>query len=522
MAAAIALHSSFCYSQVQINHTISLPSGLIIGNPRDAAGVLSFKGIPYAQPPVGSFRWRSPQPLSRWEGVLNATQFGFTCWQGLSLFPLYTPQNEDCLTINVWTPAKTTSDALPVMVWVHGGGFVFGGGGEKETDGTLLAHEGVVVVKFNYRLNAFGFLAHPELDKEAGFSGNFGLQDQLAAFRWVKQNIAAFGGDPGHVTAFGESAGAHAIGLLMSSPFSKGLFHKAIIESGSMWDSEHGSLMPFDLARQNGTAFGVKLNATTVAQLRSVSAQTISDNTKFDFRYDPTITCFTPSVDRYVIPEPPAKAASLKRQLKISLLAGWNALEGNTFAGRALPYTTSAHFTSAAAAYFGNRTKEFVTLYPANTTDQAKASAVTLIGDLVISQQTWEFGDSLRKNGVSDVYMYYYNYSSPYSPLPNHGVEFPFVFGNLLVSRTGVKPSDADYSLSAKIRKYWTNFAKYSNPNGNGTDGLPFWKKYAEDGTGIMEIGNAISTIEYDLKRYRFIQSLRKDGVLPTDWMNIR
>lgn len=234
LIVAVFTLRSTCSGTDQIDHNLSIFNGRIFGNPRNGAGILSFFGIPYAAPPVGNLRWRSPRPPSSWSGVRDATQFGFTCWQGAPQYPIFTPQNEDCLTINVWTPARTAKDKLPVMVWFHGGGFVFGGGAERETDGNLLAQEGVVVVKFNYRLNAFGFLAHPGLDQEGSFSGNFGLQDQLAALAWVKLNIAAFGGDPGHVTAFGESAGAHAIGLLMSSPLSNGLFHKAIMESGSM------------------------------------------------------------------------------------------------------------------------------------------------------------------------------------------------------------------------------------------------------------------------------------------------
>jgi para-nitrobenzyl esterase len=521
LLAVITLDGSACNAEVQLDHKVLISNGHVAGNPRDGAGILSFKGIPYARPPVGNLRWRSPQPALSWSNVLNATNFGFTCWQSVPFYPIYTPQNEDCLTVNVWTPAKTAKDALPVMVWFHGGGFVFGGGDEKAVHGTNLAKEGVVVVTFNYRLNTFGFLAHPELDKEGSNSGNFGLQDQLAALAWVKSNIAAFGGNPAHVTAFGESAGAHAIGLLMSSPLAKGLFEKAIIESGSMWDSEHGSLMPFDLARQNGTAFGVKLNATTATELRALPAQIIHDNSICVFQNDPTIACFTPSIDKHVVPEPPATLASLKQQMKIPILAGWNALEGSVFLTRAIPHKAAAQFRSGASAYFGSRTSEFLKLYPANTNDQAKDSALALIGDLVISQQTWEIGDSLQKSGVSDVYMYMYNYSSPYSPLPNHGVEFPFVFGNLLKSLTGAEPSMADFALSAKFMKYWANFAKFSNPNGNGTSGLPTWPKYAADGTGIFGIGNTIGPINFDLGRYRFIQSLRVKGVLPAHWMKV-
>jgi para-nitrobenzyl esterase len=515
-----------CNAQV-IDHNLVIPDGPILGNPRDGASILSFKGIPYAQPPVGNLRWKSPQPISKWTKVLNATQFGFTCWQGIKFFPIFTPQNEDCLTINVWTPAKTKQDKLAVMVWFHGGGFIFGGGGEKETDGTRLAQEGVVVVKFNYRLNAFGFLAHPELDEGDHYSGNYGLQDGLAALEWVKRNIAAFGGDPAKVTAFGESAGAHAIGLLMSSPLHKNLFHKAIMQSGSMWDSEHGALMPFDLARRNGTAFGVKLKATTAAQLRSVPAQTINDMSEFKGREGPGIACFTPNVDKNVVPDHPASASALKRQLRIPTLAGWNRLEGNGFIGIALPWMSKNQFRSRAQAYFGDRTAEFLRLYPSETISQVKDSAIALMGDLIISQQTWEIGDTLRQGGESNVYLYHYNYSSLYSPSPNHGVDFAFVFGNLeagnkLINPKGVAPAEADFAFSAKLRTYWANFAKYSDPNGKGESGLPVWPKYAADGTGIFGLDDTFDAVKYDLSRFRFLKSLRKDGLLPAHWMSIQ
>lgn len=226
-------------------------------------------------------------------------------------------------------------------------------------------------------------------------------------------------------------------------------------------------------------------------------------------------------MDRFVVPEPPATAASLKNQLKIPLLAGWNELEGNGFLPRAIPHTPPARFEAGAARYFGDRTPEFLALYPADSQGQANSSANALIGDLVISEQTWEIGDTLRNSGVPNVYMYLYNYTSPYSPLPSHGVEFPFVFDNLLPSQTGVNPGEEDFALSAKFRKYWTNFAKYTNPNGQGTDGLPFWPQYTTSGTGILGIANTLGPIDYDLKRFRFIKSLRKNGVLPTEWMNI-
>lgn len=206
-------------------------AGFVQGAPPDAHGVTSFKGIPYAAPPVGALRWHPPQAPLAFNGMLQATAYGAAC---LAAPPANSPaQSEDCLTLNVWTPAPFTGAAKPVMVFLHGGGFEFGSGASPTYDGSVLATKDVVVVTINYRLGVFGFLAHPSLDAEAGGSGAYGLQDQQAVLRWVQQNIANFGGDPSNVTLFGESAGAHAVGILMASPLSPGLFSKAILQSGS-------------------------------------------------------------------------------------------------------------------------------------------------------------------------------------------------------------------------------------------------------------------------------------------------
>ncbi|KAI1264661.1 carboxylesterase type B [Xylariaceae sp. FL1019] len=521
--ASVITFSSICAATTRLTENVRLKNGDIIGNPRDDGGILEYLGIPYAQPPVGDLRWRSPRPAKDWTGVLNATAYGNTCWQGSPFYAIYTPQDEDCLTINVWTPANTTKDALPVMVWVHGGGFFIGGGAEQEVIGNLLAEEGVVVVKFNYRLNAFGFLAHPELDEEGHYSGNQGLQDQIAAFTWVRDNIAAFGGDPGRVTAFGESAGGHAIGLLMSSPPAHGLFHQAIMESGTMWSSEHGDCKPFDVARDNGTALATSLGATNIAEFRAVDAATIANSTIFaDFGIkDNMIDGYCVSVDRYVVPEPPATPAGQQRQMRIPTLVGWNRKEGDRFIGRSVPYDSAERYKAGVEMYFGNRTDEFLSLYPIDTQANLNDSASLLIGDLVISEQTWETADTVRQHGVSDVYMYVWNYTSTYSPTPIHGSEFKFVFGHLTTSNTGIDPSDEDYAISAKMRKYWTNFAKYANPNGRGNDELPTWPRYEKDGKGFFSLSNYLGPLNYDLSRFRFIKSLRTNGYLPSNWIKI-
>jgi para-nitrobenzyl esterase len=230
-----------------LGRLVRTQAGQVRGLQRDAGGVLAFKGIPYAAPPVGPLRWRPPQPPAPWTGVRDALTFGAGCLSSLANDHRPGPRAEDCLTLNVWTAAREADEKRPVMVWLHGGGFQFGSSANPATDGRLLAAKGVVVVSFNYRLGIFGFLAHPDLDAEAP-SGNCGLKDQLAALRWVQANIAAFGGDPGNVTLFGESAGAMAVGILMASPLAHGLFHKAIGESGAFWDGRHGPLQSFEEA----------------------------------------------------------------------------------------------------------------------------------------------------------------------------------------------------------------------------------------------------------------------------------
>ncbi len=243
-------------TQPDLGSDVQLDSGVVRGLPRDERGVLAFKGIPYAAAPVGDLRWRAPQPVPAWSGVRDATRYGYRALSALTGDQVPgPPHNEDCLTLNLWTAARGSDERRPVMVWIHGGGFQFGSSASPVTDGTGLAALGAVVVSFNYRLGVLGFLGHPELDRE-GPSGNYGLQDQIAVLRWVQTNTAAFGGDPGNVTVFGESAGAHAIGILLASPLTKGLIHKAIGQSGAFWDSSNGPLSTFDETRARGSGFG--------------------------------------------------------------------------------------------------------------------------------------------------------------------------------------------------------------------------------------------------------------------------
>ncbi|WP_375398095.1 carboxylesterase/lipase family protein [uncultured Sphingomonas sp.] len=497
-------------------------SGPVHGAVADG-GVVAFKGIPYASPPVGPLRWRPPQPAARWTSPRDATRFGTPCFASpLPGPPSRVVESEDCLTLNVWTPPAGVTGKRPVMVWIHGGGFVFGSSAQPGYDGTALAKRGVVLVSINYRLGVLGFLAHPALDREGPASGNYGLQDQIAALRWVRANIAAFGGDPANVTIFGESAGAHAVGMLMASPPARGLFAKAIAESGAFWDSEHGSIATHGEALARGTAFQQRMGATDLAALRAMPADRLNTATAWDIRLDPGTTAFAPSVDGYVLHEAPAAVFTRGAAARVPLLAGWNDKEeAPLFLPRALPHDTPRTFATGLASLFGtDRTAAADAVYP--SADPATSSA-TLIGDLVISQQTWELLALQQHARRTGVYAYQFSFTSPYSPVANHTAEVKYVFGNLgspMLGRGVGEPGPRDRATGELMTAYWTNFATRGDPNGPG---LPTWPAYAGPGSHVLAIApdGARAATETGTDRFRFIQSFRKAGRLPEHWRTV-
>lgn len=473
-----------------IDTLVRIDTGTLEGNAPTPDGIRTYRGIPYASPPVGTLRWKAPQAPAAWTGTRAARDYGATCWNSNPFGgPIRTAGvSEDCLFLNVSTGARTTGDKQPVMVWIHGGGFVFGSG---NIDATRLAAKGVVVVSLNYRLGPFGFMAHPALTAEDAdrSSGAYGFLDMQAALQWVQRNVAQFGGDPQNVTVFGESAGSHAIGILMASPLSKGLFHKAIGQSGAFWESEHPGL-PRQLAgaEQMGVALGQALGASTAQQLRALGAEALQSAANWsDINTDPGYVVPAPLVDGHVLPQQAYDVFASGRQMRIPILVGWNEQENKIFKGRGLPSSTADVFKTSAQARFGaSAMPAFLAAYPAATDAEAKLSADTLIGDQVISYQTWAWAVAHRRTSGSPVYVYNFNPHSAYLPAPNHADDIPWVFNNL-TAVGGVAPGAADLALADQMSSYWSNFAAKGDPNGPG---LPAWPTYEGPGTQAMFIGN--------------------------------
>ena len=511
------MHGFMRSNAAALGREVRMQAGHIRGRQRDASGVLAFKGIPYAAPPVGPLRWRPPQAPTPWDGVRDALAFGSGCLSAIENDPRPGPRDEDCLYLNVWTAAKQADEKRPVMVWIHGGGFQFGSSAHPATDGGALAAKGVLVVSFNYRLGVLGFLAHPDLDAE-GPSGNYGLQDQLAALRWVQANIAEFGGDPDNVTLFGESAGAMAVGILMASPLARGLFHKAIGQSGAFWDGRHGPLQSFEEARAKGLAFARELGDATIAALRATPADELNAAAPWSLEKDHVMAAFSPSIDRHVVPDVPARRFLRREQTPVPLLAGWNAAEGFLFAPLSLPDRSAEAFRAAAEAMFGKeRLADFLEVYPAGTDAEAKASAAALTGDYVVGEQCWQWL-RLHRASRAPVYGYHFNYTSPYTPIASHVTEIPFVFGVLTPQDAiggGAPPAEADRALAQAMMRYWVNFATRGDPNGPG---LPSWPAYDEADV-VQILGTTIEPRPNPhAARFRFLGSFREDGVLPMRW----
>jgi len=472
----------------QVKTTHGIVEGVV-----EKSGVRGFKGIPYAAPPVGELRWKEPQEAADWTGVRKADHFGPRAMQP----PIYSDMvfrsdgmSEDCLYLNVWAPADARRGGrlLPVLVYFYGGGFVAGDGSEPRYDGESMAGKGIVSLTVNYRLGIFGFLAHPELTKESPHhaSGNYALLDQVAALRWVQQNIVAFGGDPKRVTIAGESAGSISVSAQMATPLTKGMMAGAIGESGSLL----GALPPVELskAEETGVEFARSIGAESLAQLRAVPAdELMASATKFGaFRFRMT-------VDGYFLPKSPYDIFATGEQAHVPLLVGWNSQEGDYHAilGNSAP--TVANYEAAVRKANGASADTILRLYHASNDAEVEAVATALASDRFIGYSTWRWSDLQGKTGEKPVYRYFYERPRPATvagaPAARgavHSSEIEYAMGNLSTNKV-FKWTAADYAVSAVLQGYFVNFVKKGDPNGPG---LPNWPAANRGGTvSVQHIG---------------------------------
>jgi para-nitrobenzyl esterase len=483
--------------------------------------VRAFLGIPYAAPPVGPLRWQPPQPAEKWHGVRDATDFGHRCVQPDIFHDMIfrdPGESEDCLNLNVWTPAQNKQANLPVMVWIFGGGFIAGATSEPRQDGANLAHKGVVVVSMNYRLGMFGFFVSPELAAESPqhAAGNYGMMDQTAALRWVQKNIQQFGGDPKNVTIFGESAGSFSVSTQMASPLAQGLFEHAIGESGGAFYSHGLSYAPLAQREQSDPAFAQQVLGTSdLKALRAMSWQDILQKLQAHHGPNP----FHPDIDGWFLPESVPQIYAEGKQAHVPTIGGWNSDEPSALAINTPQPPTLDSFRKMAKQEFGPRAKEFLTVFPADTYAQMLRSDVAFTGARFITYSTCAWLEAQGKTGGQPVYRYFFKRLSPpsqFHPAGSgafHSDEIEYVFGTL-DSRPGAHWEPADYQLSNLMQTYWTNFAKTGNPNGLAAAEAPNWPQYnSGDNWQVMNL-DAHPEAQPDAHRDRwlFLQSVWGEG----------
>ena len=455
---------------------VKVEEGLLQGTSED--GLTIYRGIPFAAPPVGDLRWRAPQPAAKWDGVKLATKFAsgpIQAWGAPA------GKSEDCLYLNVWTPMKSASDRIPVLVWIYGGGFNGGSTSEPVYSGEKLARKGVVLVSIAYRVGQLGFMAHPELSAESPnhVSGNYGLLDMIAGLQWIQKNIAAFGGDQNKVTIFGESAGGIAVSMLCASPLAKGLFHGAISESGGSFGPPRPNTFPGENlkrlpdAERAGEAYAESAGVSSIAELRKIDAGKL-----------PAIRGLAwPIIDGCVIPDDQYKLYEAGKFNDTPILVGYNSDEGASFS----PPKTPADYITGTKTRYGKFADDLLKAYPVDS-NMVPKTARDLARDAAFGWHTWSWARLQSKIGKSKAYLYYFDQHPDYpegSPRARygspHGQEVAYVFNHLDASNP--QTTKTDLSISEAMATYWANFAKYGNPNGNG---VPEWPAISDANPVVM------------------------------------
>jgi para-nitrobenzyl esterase len=513
----------------------TIANGIIEGNYNTHSGIQTYFGVPFAKPPVGNLRWKPPQPLDKWQGVKQTKKFAARPMQTIVFGDMNSRSDglsEDCLYLNVWTPAQRNTKGLPVLVYFYGGGNVAGDASEPRYDGESMAKKGIVVITCNYRLNIFGNFAHPDLSKEAAYkaSGNYGLLDQVAALQWVKKNITAFGGDLRKVTIAGESAGSISVSYQMASPLSKNLIAGAIGESGA---GINPTLAPVSLAEAEkiGADFAKNAGYTTIAQLRALSTREVYEIYNESKRFG-----FPVVVDGYFLPKTLPQIFNAKEQAQVPLLLGWNSAEipGAAFM-QGQPFKEE-NFIARVKAEYPNDFEEVLKLYPHSSEKEIEISATQLASDRFISYSTWKWFDLHRNNSSQPVYRYLYSKlrppladnslasglaggtvkTDPDAPKPPaavgapHACEIEYCMGNLHLVKEYAWTAD-DYKVSETMLNYFANFIKTGNPNGSK---LPEWTvaKAGDATPPVMILNTESKTVNAaNDARYEFLDKAYKN-----------
>jgi len=484
-AAAFVVLLAAASALAAVSEPIRIENGLVTGTPGASPDVRVFKGIPFAAPPIGDLRWRPPQPARNWDGVRAADTFSANCMQrqaGGGAFPPYggdrsaTEMSEDCLYLNVYTTAASATDRRPVMVWIHGGAFTSGAGAIYQ--GEDLARKNVVVVTVNYRLGVFGFLAHPELTKESAnhSSGDYAVLDQIAALKWVQKNIAAFGGDPTRVTIFGESAGSWSVNNLVATPLAKGLFQRAIGESGGQFTITRTQ----SEAEQAGAKFAEANGAASLSALRAMPAAALNGANGFQT---------SATVDGWVFPQDVLTIFKNGKQNDVPVIIGSNADEGSIFTPASV---TTASFRQQIERQYGTDAEAVLKLYPSTSDKEARAAQAAAMRDRTFGWEMRTWARLQTQTGKSKVFLYYLSHVPP---LPDaewigaqHGAEIPYAFNWPNGKQSAhVSWTDGDRKLAEQLSSYWVTFAANGDPNGSS---LPKWNPYSAKDDQAMGFGD--------------------------------
>lgn len=513
----------------------TIENGVIEGNYDTKSGIQTYFGVPFAKPPVGELRWKAPQPLTNWSGVKETKKFGARPVQPIVFGDMNSRSNglsEDCLYLNVWTPAKRNTKDLPVLVYFYGGGNVAGDASEPRYDGESMAKKGIVVITCNYRLNVFGNFAHPALSAETSYkgSGNYGYFDQIAALKWVQKNIAKFGGDPKKVTMAGESAGSIAVSYHMASPLSKGLIAGAIGESGA---GINPTMSPVTLAEaeKQGAEFAKNAGVSTLKQLRALSTREVYEMYNEAKRFG-----FPVVIDGYFMPKTLPQIFGAKKQAQVPLLLGWNSAEVSGMAFmQGKPYNQE-NYVARVKKEYPNDSEEVLKLYPYSSEKEIELSATALAADRFISYSTWKWFDLHRNNSSQPVYRYLYSKLRPAlvdnslasglaggtvkkeGNIPKaleavgapHACEIEYCMGNLHLVKEYAWTAD-DFKVSNTMLDYFANFIKTGNPNG---DKLPEWTaaKAGDATPPVMIIDKESKTVKApNDARYEFLDKAYKN-----------